>query len=311
MPDTDEPNLERSPVPDVFVIGAGKSGTTSLHHYLGQHPDLCMSRPKEPFFFDVHYDEGPSYYERFFEHWMGEPLIGESTPSYLHNRYVIPRLADTVEDPRFVVVLRNPIDRAYSHWWMMRMHSGRKEEPRPFRQAVEENIEAIEDEPEPDAERRQRIAERRGEADIERDYVEIGLYAKHLSRWFDAFDPEVFRIVLSSDLHDRPPETVESVWSFLGLDDEIDELSTLEMNTRKTREMKTVRNGLQALGVYRLWSRLPQRVRDAGKDLLSKVSEGTRPPMDDDVRSRLADYYRPWNRKLASLIDRDLSAWEV
>lgn len=304
--------MNDAPLPDLFVLGAGKSGTTSLHHYLDQHPDVCMSDPKEPFFFDVHYEEGPLFYRRFFDHWTGESLLGESTPSYLHNAYVVDRLAATVDDPRFVVVLRNPVDRAYSHWWMMRMHSGPKEEHRSFAEAVERNIEAIEANPEPDPEyeRRQRLAERRGEADIERDYVEIGIYAKHLSRWFGAFPEDRFQVVLSSDLDDRPRETVESIWSFLGLDTDVSELSTPKMNTRKTAEMKRIRGGLQAIGVYELWGKLPQRLRDAGKGLLARVSGGTRPPMDENVRANLADYYRPWNRKLEGLIGRNLSSWK-
>lgn len=301
----------QAPVPDLFTIGAGKAGTTSLHHYVAQHPDVCMARPKEPFFFDVHYGQGVSFYGSFFEHSEDEPVLGESTPSYLHNAYVVDRLADTVEEPRFLVVLRDPVDRAYSHWWMMRMHSGPKEEPRTFAEAVEDNIAAIEAEPEPspDDERRQRIAERRGEADIERDYVEIGLYVKHLARWFDVFPRDRFHLVLSSQLRQDPRATVEAIWAFLGLDGTVDELSTLEMNARKTREMKRVRRAMQRMGVYDLWGLLPQRVRDACKDLIARVSSGRRPPMDPDVRRRLADYYRPWNRKLADMTDLDVSHW--
>lgn len=304
-------NIDDPPLPDLFVIGAGKSGTTSLHHYLGQHPAVCMADPKEPFFFDLHYEEGPGWYEGFFDHRDGELFLGESTPSYLHNGYVADRLREMIPDAKILVTLRNPVDRAYSHWWMRGMQVGPKEETRTFERAVEDNIAAIREQPEldPRDRERQRHAEWTGERRVERDYVEIGHYAEHLRRWFDRFPEERIHVVLASELRTDPDAVVQRLWQSMGLNQIDGPLETPMMNVRKTRSMKAVRSLAETVGIYRFWGQFPQRIRDRVKAVLARFSEG-RPPMERRVRSRLVEYYEPWNRRLEKMIDHDLSHWD-
>jgi hypothetical protein len=104
--------------PSFFVVGAAKSGTTSLHVYLDQHPDIFMSKPKEPFFFEAEYDRGfDFYYRRYFGGWKGQREVGESRHRNLYFPFVPARIHAYNPEARILAVLRNPVERAISHWW--------------------------------------------------------------------------------------------------------------------------------------------------------------------------------------------------
>ncbi len=79
--------------PSFFVLGAAKCGTTSLHDYLAQHSDICMSSPKEPFYFEAEQLRGAGWYRsRYFAHWRGEPIVGESRHRNLYLPWVPERI---------------------------------------------------------------------------------------------------------------------------------------------------------------------------------------------------------------------------
>ncbi len=104
--------------PSFFVVGAAKSGTTSLHVYLDQHPDIFMSKPKEPFFFEAEYDRGPEYYyRRYFGGWDGQREVGESRHRNLYFPYIPARIHQYNPEALILAILRNPAERAISHWW--------------------------------------------------------------------------------------------------------------------------------------------------------------------------------------------------
>jgi len=104
--------------PSVFILGAAKCGTTSLHSYLMQHPDIAMSNPKEPYFFEAEYNYGPTYYlNRYFNYWRGESVVGEARHRNLYLPYVPERILSYNPDAKLIVILRNPSERAISHWW--------------------------------------------------------------------------------------------------------------------------------------------------------------------------------------------------
>ena len=126
-------------LPNLFIPGAGKSATSSLHEYLGQHPQIFMSKEKEPHFFsnDRNFQGDLSdklqLYARLFENGKACKYRGESSTGYMVFPSVVERIKKTIPDPYFIFVLRNPIDRAYSHYWWLR---GRGYETRTFKDAV-------------------------------------------------------------------------------------------------------------------------------------------------------------------------------
>ena len=116
---TKETKLTANSLPTFLILGAQKCGTTSLHSLLAQHPEICMSEPKETNFFNIHFDRGLEYYrETFFNSWKGHKAVGEASPSYFFLPYVPERIAAALPGVKMMVILRDPVKRAFSHWWM-------------------------------------------------------------------------------------------------------------------------------------------------------------------------------------------------
>jgi len=124
----------RAPRPDFLIVGAPKAGTTALHAALSQHPEVFVTRPKEPKFWLCDGAPPPSWrgpgdahsqqewiwrhdeYAALFETARPDTVRGESTPFYLWSRGAHRRIAESVPDVRLIAVVRDPVDRAYSNW---------------------------------------------------------------------------------------------------------------------------------------------------------------------------------------------------
>ena len=121
-------------LPNFIVIGTMKSGTSSMFHYLKQHPQISMAYKAEDFF-GRNFHKGVRWYRSFFPYkYKGETqAIGEITPSYILRDYVPERVRATVPEARFIILLRNPVDRAYSHFQFRKRY-------RPFDLTFEEFI---------------------------------------------------------------------------------------------------------------------------------------------------------------------------
>lgn len=297
---------------DLLVLGAPKAGTTVLHHYLDQHPELAMAEPKEPHFFDVDLDG--DFDDYLASHFPDDVTLrrGEATPHSLFVPYVADRVLEHAPEAHLVAVLRDPIDRAYSDWWM---YWTRATEPLPFEETIEANLRRLEDGPSflgDDAQElwpryyRQTQSGSPGEIEL-RPYVELGHYADQIERYLRLFDRDQFSIFLSSELREDPEAVAGSIWAEIGLDDHV-ELGEPE---QRNEAMGGLTRRLYALarrfGLERLLHAPPRWMRTKIKQLSSRLDE--RPPMDAKVRRRLAEHYEPHNQRLAKLVDRDLSHW--
>lgn len=190
------------PLPSFVIAGAQKSGTTTLHQMLQQHPRVFMSRPKELHFFDRNWDRGIDWYTSHFE--ARKPRHrqwGESTPTYLYDDRTRQRLIDSLPDSRVVIILRNPIDRAYSHYW----HSRRKarEPVATFEEAL-----ALENE---------RLATDNLGQRKRFSYVDRGHYIDQLVPLHQAFGPEGLHVMLLEDLVADRTSALVGLFAFLGL----------------------------------------------------------------------------------------------
>src|SRR5438552_2073936 len=110
------------PLPNLFIIGASKSATTSLHQYLCTHPEIMMSEPKEPHFFveEVHWSRGWDWYTSLFANGKKAKVLGEASGYYTWHpifKGVPKRIAAHIPNPKFIYILREPIQRAVSHYW--------------------------------------------------------------------------------------------------------------------------------------------------------------------------------------------------
>ncbi|TCJ15544.1 sulfotransferase, partial [Rubrobacter taiwanensis] len=182
-------------LPDFLVIGAGKAGTTSLYYYLRQHPQVYMSPTKETNFFALEGQRvafrGPgveerinawtitelSEYERQFAGVRGERAVGEVCPLYLYSERAAERIKRHVPEVRLIAVLRDPAERAYSSFLMLR---------RSGREPLEDFAAALEAED-------RRVA---GGWEYAWHYRRAGYYHEQLSRYYALFDPAQIRVYL-------------------------------------------------------------------------------------------------------------------
>ena len=125
-------------LPNFLVIGSARCGTSWLDENLRQHPEVYLPRDdKEVHFFDNKYHMGIEWYERFFEGSEAQ-AIGEVTPSYLYYGHVAGRIKEHVPDVKMIALLRNPAERAYSHYWNIVANHKKRNEP--FDMTFEEKL---------------------------------------------------------------------------------------------------------------------------------------------------------------------------
>lgn len=202
--------VDRAKLPNFFIIGAPKSGTTALFRMLAEFDDIYMSPVKEPGFFSSHmqYARGLKYYSETFFATADAPARGEATPWYLYHSVARLRIRELLspEAWRFLVVLRDPVQRAYS-MYQDQVRLGI--EDLSFPQSLE--AEGI------------RTSSGYGAQGnpFAHQYVECGRYAKYLAPWLRDFGPNVL-VILHEDLLRAPEAVVARIRAFLGL-----EVSTL------------------------------------------------------------------------------------
>ncbi len=291
--------------PNFFILGAAKCGTSSLWDYLAKHPEVCVSEPKEPFFFEAEYERGLDYYwQRYFSCWRGEQAVGEARHRNLYLSYIPQRIADSVPDAKLIVTLRHPIERAFSHWWDS---YSRGLEKLDFTAAIEADMLRIEKKREfvgdagADAWTRQ-LDFKTGTNEY-RTYVDSGYYCEQIQRYLRHFPAENLTIVFLEDLAADPHDTINGLWSFLGVDPaEVEEAIAFKpQNEAKSSSYALKKRQQEKAGRSLPVSLLPSALRK----LMFK-----RPEMCPDLRSSLASHFKPHNEALEKLTGRDLSLWD-
>lgn len=206
------------PLPDFLIIGAQKAGTTALYAYLRWHPQVTGPSFKEVSFFDRHYARGSRWYRAHLparpRQWIARrrdgrwPTVGEASPSYLFHPLAPERVSALIPAARLIAVLRNPVDRALSHY-QHEVALGR--EHLSFEEALDREDERMRGELE-------RIA---GDPTYfshawwNYTYVARGRYAEQLERWYEAFPREQLLVLFSEELLEHPAETYARVLDFL------------------------------------------------------------------------------------------------
>jgi hypothetical protein len=197
-------------LPDFVIIGAQRSGTSSLYRYLGQHPSVVPSIRKEVEYFTRHYDRGQVWYRAHFPLRARACTTFEATPQYLYHPLAPERILRDLPGSRFIVLLRDPVARAFSHHQHM-VRLGFETEP--FERAVE----LEEDRVRPDLERLHDDPFHHPRSALRFSYVDRGRYAVQLERWFAMFPRDRFLIVFSEDLFADPAAAFDRILRFLDL----------------------------------------------------------------------------------------------
>jgi len=293
--------------PNLFVVGAPKSGTTTLHSLLDQHPQVYMCSPKEPRFFsrDSEYTKGFDWYlNSYFDGAGNYPVRGEATPTYLClHKKTIPRIRDclTGQMPKFMAIFRNPIDRAYSHYWFNRNTKFKYQETLSFEEALSAENSRMQNSPELYAEGR-----------ISYAYFQTGLYAEQVYAFTEEFGKQNCLWLLFDDLlPENFASTLHSIEEFLSID-------LLPLGYIKKKESIRFKSNILAFLI-----RKSQGIRAAVSPFLpphfrsnlksSILGYNTvpfkYPEMDPATRQILSDKYQPDIAQFEKIIERDLSHW--
>lgn len=291
-------------MPNFLIIGAAKGGTTSLYHYLDQHPQIYMSPVKEPRFFALEGEQlnfqNPdqvinhtsvttlSEYYQLFEGVTDEIAVGEASPLYLYSERAVERIAHYVPEAKLIAILRNPVDRAYSCYKHLIAL-----EPFSFAEALNEEEDRI----------------RQNWAHLWH-YRQGGYYYKQLKRYFDTFDKHRIKIYLFDDLKAKPLDVVQDVFSFLRVDDTFVPDLTYR-NVSNNPKIKVLQNTTNGQSRLRSFSRkvLPKWLRSGFAKRVRGWNSKEFVPMPEDVRLQLIEDYREDIVNLQDLIGLNLSHW--
>lgn len=298
---------QRPTIPDFMIVGAAKSGTTSLYQNLNSHPDVLMATPKEPLFFEDEYERGINYYRsRYFREYSGQSRVGEARVANLFLPFVPARIKQQLPDVKLIAILRNPVDRAYSHWWM-KVCAGL--ERLSFDQAIDDNLQRIESGIDFSGESgemlwRTRIA-RNASARVDwRVYVDAGYYARQLKRFFLLFPMDQIKILYFDDLVRYPKQVFAEIAAFLDLDPR----GLPTQFTRENAAFSPVSLPLLKLDrTLRLSKWIPKEISGFIKEALIRYKSV--PKMNQNSRDRLVEHFHPENEALEKLLGRSFSSW--
>jgi hypothetical protein len=296
-------------LPNLLVAGVPKAGTGSLFAYLAQHPDICASDEKEVGYFNFFNPQRKQgtpppldEYRRHFAHSHGERYAFEATPTYSYGgRPVIDAVRATLQEPKVIICLRDPVDRLWSAYTFQR-ELGNLTRMSSF----EEYLAACE--------RRNRD----GSDLVPHDHMHglyIGFYADYVPLWLDAFGDDI-KVIFADQLFGDPTAVVGSLFRWLDLDDST--VTALDLAPRNpTQHPRSIRAARIAYSIKRSGDRLrllPPRVREPMRRVYGRVNAGRAPErMAPDVRRHVEDLYRDSNRATARALlargYRNLPAW--
>jgi len=248
-------------LPECFVIGVVRSGTTSLYHYLGQHPCIVSSAYDELGYFDDNYHLGINWYKSLFPtkstknkiiKKYGKFLTYDVTPFYIYNPLVARRISESFPKAKIISNLRNPIDRAYSNYIIM-LQDG--DTTKTFEEMVWMAMDELE-------KNKSRLNDEAYIVDTHYENILArGFYSNQLEIWFKKFQKEQLLMIPSEELAQKPDQVLRKVFEFLNL---------------------------------------PYfKIKD-----FTKQNKREYPPMKDETRKLLIEFYKPHNEKLYSLINQ-------
>jgi len=197
-------------LPDFLIIGAAKCGTSSLYEYLMEHPCVGRSLTKQIHFFDRYYDRGASWYKVCFPFKWQKSISGEATAHYMTHPLAAERAFKLVPKAKIIVMIRNPIDRASSHYQMEFSHNN---ENLSFEDAIEQEENRIRGE----FEKMLNNENNQGMNYPHRAYVKSGEYLEQIKRWIKFYPKEQILIIKSEDFFDNPEKITNQVLEFLDL----------------------------------------------------------------------------------------------
>lgn len=296
-------------LPTFLVIGAAKSGTTSLFYYLKQHPEVYTSHRKCTRYFNVGLHETPpcgpgdqrrmerwigtiEEYARLFEGGTNFKAIGEVSPTYLYYPGAAKQIREVVPKARLMAILRDPADRAFS---MYAMRQRRSEEPyQDFRKVIRDEARRIQK-----------------NWSHNWHYVQMGMYASQIDRYDALFPREQLRIFLFDDLLADAHGLMRDMFEFIGVDPsfraELEKKHNEGYGVRNPRLNRLVWH--QGAWKQRMRGLVPRSLRTLLVERINRANRVAKPKLEMDARAELIEVYRNEILRLQDRIGRDLTSW--
>ncbi len=304
----------KNKLPTFAIIGAGKSGTTAVHHYLHQHPEVFMSDIKETNFFALegqtrissgkddpyqmhHYPWSITSFDKYKKLFVDakESILGETSPMYMYADGVIERMKKYVPNIKLIAILRQPVDRLYSRY----MHLAR--ENRTPTKTFEEALD------------RSTLWWRRN------DLIKEGYYYTHLKKFYDSFPNHQIKVFLYDDLKHSPEKTIKEIFQFIGASETFKPNRSIEHNVSGKIKNKYVdkiigQNSILKSMVQKIAPNVILRLKNShmAKRILNQMRKKnlSKEPLSIELKNRFTqEVYISEILNLEKLIKRDLSDW--
>lgn len=288
--------------PNLFIVGASKSGTTTLYHYLEKHFQVFMPEDelyKEPAFFSIKGEKMgyKKYLDIFKNAKSSHKYIGEASTAYLTDDVAAKRIYDYNKDSKIIILLRNPVDRAYSlyNWMVQEGYEYSLNFEMALKKELSRKYKKIPNFFEP-------------EYYWNYMYLESGLYYEQVKRYFELFNSEKIKVIIFEDMVKDIQKTYHEVSSFL-------EIEYQEINIEQENESKSVYLALLSFfgrKVTNLVNRYFKIEKKKTKDsLIYKLQKKVKPKkLNEETRGKLFMYYAEDIQKLEKLLGKDLSIWK-
>ena len=290
-------------LPTFLIVGVQKAGTTSIYNYLQEHPQVFMSRIKETNFLEQDWLSLPPEkrnkngiitiedYAGLFADVRDEIAIGEASPNYLfHYETSAARIEKYVPHAQLIMVLRNPVERAYSDYLMH------------IRDAISTKISSFSEQ----------IEKRAHQSFI----IRKGFYATPVKYYLERFAPEQIKVYLYDDLAQNPQQFMHELYAYIGVKPFQPDV-TKKVQQAKIPKNQTINNLLQSknplrsLAASTLKTIMPLETRQKVRDRLINFNSQSKKemPLTIEDRQKLINLYREDILQLQDLINRDLSSW--
>lgn len=311
--------VKNDPIPDFFIVGAAKAGTTSLADYLSQHPAVYMSPVKEPHFFakDIRLDElrpllkkrlkqnevkrvlesggkekihrayitDPATYAALFQFAKPGQLKGEASPSYLYSELAAKEIHHSNPSAKIIILLREPVSRAFSHY-QMDLRIGYTKGS--FEEALRED------------------AAHKGKSWGSRShYLELGLYSAQVKRYLDIFPKEQILILLYDDLQADAAGILSRTLHFLGL---ADNSASLDLSVKNPASVARLKMDLHSPLAEKLKRMMSGKLKTHLKKIFFKSPEQVKP--EPETTAVLKAYFRKDILQLEQVTGINLDKWK-
>jgi|GEM_PF-1480149 len=306
-------NVSRLTLPNFILVGAARAGSTFLYNTLIQHPDVFLPPRKELQYFSAKLEARQHLaqpfdaveYARFFAAGAGKKAVGEMSPNYMYTEWSARMIASALSEVKLLFVLRDPVERAYSHYWhnigRSYKHIRKRKETLSFEQALDREAE--------------RLRNGSYEDRLFYSYQDRGFYMPQIARFVERFPREQMRFILFDELQRDPVSVIDELCDFLGIErmalGELPDKHHATIPKYLALHRALTRMRMRAVNAPPPFSKVSRRAARVLKKIIWSLPRTTEyPPMRPETETRLRALFRESNAELAAFLNLDRVLWD-